>query len=209
MKKVLKLILIILCLIAGVFFSLEIVSEIISKPLLVESKESIKAYSGDGSAKYISAPDFGIDGVSITMPEFNMVAGLNAEYSLSNIPYGDPYTIFLVTEPLSIEKNESLIEMILEGNWSYTIKRNETPIKTISGSLQKMTNSSGIRWVKTESGTEEPLRINQFYSYSYGEENGLVVPDTKDNWSLSVTFTNAALTEPIHAYIYLRRGGSK
>nr|MDA3832975.1 hypothetical protein [Spirochaetales bacterium] len=49
----------------------------ISKPLLIESKEAIEAYSGDGIASYLEAPPFGIDGVAIIMSDFNMMNGLD------------------------------------------------------------------------------------------------------------------------------------
>lgn len=172
------------------------------KPRLIESKEAINAYSGDGIAHYISAKLFGKDGVLIDMPEFNMMDGLNTEYDLSGIPAGNPYGIFLIVR-LNVEKEKQVIDAILEGKWSYTIKKNGEALKTVTGSLREMDNSGCYIKSKAEDGNEQTVHINEFFKYPIH----LKIPDTKDKWSLSVTFTDAALQEPINAHIRLRRGG--
>ena len=123
------------------------------KPRRVESAEAINAYSGAGVAHYLDAPFFGIDGVLVDMPEFNMMDGLNAEYDLSGIPAGRPYGIFLIVQ-LDVERDRQVKDTLLEGEWSYTIKKNGTALRTVSAPLREMDNSGCYERIKGEDGKE-------------------------------------------------------
>ncbi len=175
------------------------------KPRRVESAEAINTYSGDGVAHYLDAPLFGIDGVLIDMPAFNMMDGLNTEYDLTGIPAGRPYGIFLLV-PLDVERDSQVRDTLLKGEWSYTIRKNGAAVRTVSGLLGEMDNSGCYERVKGKDGKEQMVHINEFLKYP---KHRLEIPDAKDKWSLSVTFSNTALQEPISAHIRLRRGGGK
>ncbi len=101
------------------------------------------------------------------------------------------------------------MDTILKGKWSYTIKKNGAAVKTVAGTLREMTDFHFNRWINSDTENEQIIGMNNFYYYSYGEETGLEVTDTNDNWSISVTLTNTILQEPVTAYINLQRGGSK
>lgn len=206
MKTFVKLLAIIGATLVVLFIIMSMVGKMISKPLLVESKEAIAAYSGDGEATYLRAPAFGIDGVAIEMPAFNMMDGLHTDYSLSGIPLGNPYSIALVV-PLGVERDEALVNTIFQGNWKYSIKCNGQVVKEFSDSLGNIHVSGYIGGEYVYIGDE--LQFS-FFSLEENKQHDhhLKVDGSADSWSISVTFTNEVLEEPIHAYIYLRRGGS-
>ena len=174
-----------------------------------ESKHAIEKYSGDGIAKYIKRPGlFGIDGVSIEMPKFNMMNGLKTEYDLSGIPPGDPYMIYFVV-PLIAEKEETLFNKISEGDFELCIKQNGKVIKTFTSTLAGMTNNQFSRWVNSSGTNARRIAINRFYDSSSDKSTYLSVNDSMDKWSILVTYTNQYIKEPIEAYILLERGGYK
>lgn len=174
-----------------------------------ESKRAIENYSGDGIAKYVKRPGFlGIDGVSIEMPKFNMMKGLEIEYDLSGIPPGDPYMIYFVV-PLITGKEETLLNKISKGDFELCIKQNGKVLKTFSSTLAGMTNNQFSRWVNSSGTNVRRIAINRFYDSSSDKSTYLSVNDSMDKWSILVTYTNQYIKEPIEAYILLERGGYK
>jgi hypothetical protein len=174
-----------------------------------DTKQAVTDYSGDGEAKYLERPGLlGVDGVSIEMPRFNMMAGLDTEYDLSGIPPGS-YVIYL-TVPLSHEKKKTHLDLISKGQWSFSTKKNGEVVSSVSGILDEMTNNQFSRWVYTENTNKQWTAFNRFYPYSYETKvHRLSVANKTNHWSISVTFTNEELHGPIEAYIQLQRGGTK
>ena len=154
-------------------------------------------YTGDGTLEYLNAPMLGTSGWRVTLPSFDLSAGINTNYLLTGLPVGEPYFVqLIVSEPCPISE-------VQEGQFSFRLQQNGNTIKDLP-----LTRLSDM--VNTQGGG-----INAFWYYDRKDPHADVyeytfsVTNVEDHLSLNIVYANSALQMEVPAYIVVTRGGFK
>lgn len=157
-------------------------------------KKAIREYHGDGQIRYLKAPILGASGFAIQMPTLDLSQPIHVQYDFTGIPSGvGKCVVYLVVpEPCPLET-------VSQGVYHLKVWKNDVEIRNLEAVLKNIANSQGGRH-------------NRFYFYAYNSDQNLSAIDVQDStsrWSIAVSYTNAALKEPVEAYILMERGGCK
>ena len=95
-------------------------------------------YTGDGTLEYLNAPMLGTSGWRVTLPSFDLSAGINTNYLLTGLPVGEPYFVHLIVpEPCPISE-------VQDGQFSFRLLQKRNTIKDLPPTrVSDMVNSQG------------------------------------------------------------------
>lgn len=159
-----------------------------------EIKKAVQQYHGDGQIRYLKAPLLGAPGFAIQMPTIDLSQPIHVQYDFTGIPSGIGKCVIYLVVPEPCPK-----EAILQGVYHLKVWENDIEVRNLVSSLKDITNS-------------QSPHSNRFYFYAYDldqKQSAIDIRDPKAKWTLSVSYTNAALHKPVEAYILIERGGCK
>ena len=161
-----------------------------------ETQTRLSQYTGDGQLQYLRGPLLGCDGWRITLPSFDLAEGITTNYSLTGLPAGDQYTVYLVVS------NPCPMWLVTRGVWSFTLDVNNRTIRQMKAPMSEMINAAdgekNCFWFYRKHD-----RTADVYEYAFAATNA------SDNIRLSVSYHNDRMTVPVRAFVSVERGGYK